>query len=259
MPNLESGGFCCTQISRADRQVMIWTKNPFARACPSIPALKSLSAFDPSLQNNVKQADCLSTGFVIAVSRYLLRPHLQLSELQVLLGLFITPPQDIKERTGVCAQKPPTSRMHRADPLFLSLPAHTGLSGSMNFDEASENEADAEDGTRSLSPNTDGTRPASAASGKDVPVSSSASCQNKNMKSKVDRMCMPPVRNLSALERQLLATAPSWTWPTWRSLWCGQLPVASPSSAASPETRRAWTAGSTPLTSCTWRGRMASG
>ncbi|KAM8739654.1 tubby-related protein 3 isoform 1-T1 [Acanthopagrus schlegelii] len=43
-----------------------------------------------------------------------------------------------------------------------------GLSGSMNFDEASEHEDDAEeDRTSSLSPNTD-TRPASAASGKDA-------------------------------------------------------------------------------------------
>ncbi|XP_030005236.1 tubby-related protein 3 isoform X2 [Sphaeramia orbicularis] len=45
-----------------------------------------------------------------------------------------------------------------------------GLSGSMNFDEASEHEDDAEQGqTRPLSPNTDTTRPASAASGKDIP------------------------------------------------------------------------------------------
>ncbi|XP_075886155.1 tubby-related protein 3 isoform X3 [Nelusetta ayraudi] len=44
-----------------------------------------------------------------------------------------------------------------------------GLSGSMNFDEASENEDEVEDGPRSLSPNADATRPASAASGKDVP------------------------------------------------------------------------------------------
>ncbi|KAM7367280.1 hypothetical protein PAMP_015193 [Pampus punctatissimus] len=44
-----------------------------------------------------------------------------------------------------------------------------GLSGSMNFDEASEHEDDAEEErTRSLSPNTDTTRPSSAASGKDV-------------------------------------------------------------------------------------------
>ncbi|XP_030295799.1 tubby-related protein 3 isoform X3 [Sparus aurata] len=43
-----------------------------------------------------------------------------------------------------------------------------GLSGSMNFDEASEHEDDTEeDRTSSLSPNTD-TRPASAASGKDA-------------------------------------------------------------------------------------------
>lgn len=73
--------------------------------------------------------------------------------------------------------------MRGAEPLSLSLPAHTGLSGSMNFDEASENEADAEDGLRSLSPNTDATRPASAASGKDVPVSFSASCWNKKFQS----------------------------------------------------------------------------
>uniref|UniRef100_A0A671WRR2 Tubby-like protein n=1 Tax=Sparus aurata TaxID=8175 RepID=A0A671WRR2_SPAAU len=45
-----------------------------------------------------------------------------------------------------------------------------GLSGSMNFDEASEHEDDTEeDRTSSLSPNTD-TRPASAASGKDDAV-----------------------------------------------------------------------------------------
>ncbi|XP_040006887.1 tubby-related protein 3 isoform X1 [Xiphias gladius] len=44
-----------------------------------------------------------------------------------------------------------------------------GLSGSMNFDEASEHEDDVEEErTRSMSPNTDTTRPASAASGKDV-------------------------------------------------------------------------------------------
>ncbi|XP_041820239.1 tubby-related protein 3 isoform X2 [Chelmon rostratus] len=44
-----------------------------------------------------------------------------------------------------------------------------GLSGSMNFDEASEHEDDVEEErTRSLSPNTDGTRPSSAASGKDI-------------------------------------------------------------------------------------------
>lgn len=45
-----------------------------------------------------------------------------------------------------------------------------GLCGSMNFDEASEHEDDLEEErTRSLSPNTDTTRPTSAASGKDVP------------------------------------------------------------------------------------------
>ncbi|XP_040886091.1 tubby-related protein 3 isoform X1 [Toxotes jaculatrix] len=44
-----------------------------------------------------------------------------------------------------------------------------GLSGSMNFDEASEHEDDVEEErSRSLSPHTDTTRPASAASGKDV-------------------------------------------------------------------------------------------
>ncbi|CAK6950019.1 tubby-related protein 3 isoform X2 [Scomber scombrus] len=44
-----------------------------------------------------------------------------------------------------------------------------GLSGSMNFDESSEHEDDAEEErTRSLSPNADTTRPSSAASGKDV-------------------------------------------------------------------------------------------
>lgn len=48
-----------------------------------------------------------------------------------------------------------------------------GLSGSMNFDEASEHEDDLEEErTRSLSPNADTTRPSSAASGKDVSVSS---------------------------------------------------------------------------------------
>ncbi|XP_033470518.2 tubby-related protein 3 isoform X3 [Epinephelus lanceolatus] len=45
-----------------------------------------------------------------------------------------------------------------------------GLSGSMNFDESSEHEDDAEEErTRSLTPNADSTRPASAASGKDTP------------------------------------------------------------------------------------------
>ncbi|CAJ1054689.1 tubby-related protein 3 isoform X2 [Xyrichtys novacula] len=45
-----------------------------------------------------------------------------------------------------------------------------GLCGSMNFDEASEHEDDTEEErTRSMSPNTDATRPASAASGKDIP------------------------------------------------------------------------------------------
>lgn len=45
-----------------------------------------------------------------------------------------------------------------------------GLSGSMNFDEASEHEDDVEEErTRSLSPNADTTRPGSAASGKDLP------------------------------------------------------------------------------------------
>lgn len=42
----------------------------------------------------------------------------------------------------------------------------------MNFDEASEQEDDVEEEqTRPLSPNTDTTRPASASSGKDIPVS----------------------------------------------------------------------------------------
>ncbi|XP_059182250.1 tubby-related protein 3 [Centropristis striata] len=46
-----------------------------------------------------------------------------------------------------------------------------GLSGSMNFDESSEHEDDAEeDRVRSLSPNADTTRPSSAASGKDEAV-----------------------------------------------------------------------------------------
>ncbi|XP_028256220.1 tubby-related protein 3 isoform X2 [Parambassis ranga] len=45
-----------------------------------------------------------------------------------------------------------------------------GLCGSMNFDESSEHEDDTEEErTRSLSPNTDSTRPASASSFKDVP------------------------------------------------------------------------------------------
>ncbi|XP_034719133.1 tubby-related protein 3 isoform X2 [Etheostoma cragini] len=45
-----------------------------------------------------------------------------------------------------------------------------GLSGSMNFDEASEHEDDVEEErTHSLSPNADTTRPSSAASGKDIP------------------------------------------------------------------------------------------
>lgn len=43
----------------------------------------------------------------------------------------------------------------------------------MNFDEPSDPEGDTEEERpRSLSPNTDTTRPSSAASGKDVPVSS---------------------------------------------------------------------------------------
>ncbi|XP_029317589.1 tubby-related protein 3 isoform X3 [Cottoperca gobio] len=50
-----------------------------------------------------------------------------------------------------------------------------GLSGSMNFDEASEHEDDGEEErTRSLSPSAD-TRPVSAASGKDVPEVSGGS------------------------------------------------------------------------------------
>ncbi|XP_033845790.1 tubby-related protein 3 isoform X2 [Periophthalmus magnuspinnatus] len=45
-----------------------------------------------------------------------------------------------------------------------------GLSDTMNFDEASEHEDDLEDGqTHSLSPQADANRPASAASGKDIP------------------------------------------------------------------------------------------
>ncbi|TKS90541.1 Tubby-related protein 3 [Collichthys lucidus] len=45
-----------------------------------------------------------------------------------------------------------------------------GLCGSMNFDEASDNEDDTEEErTRSLSPKPDTTRPSSAASGKDTP------------------------------------------------------------------------------------------
>ncbi|XP_041636193.1 tubby-related protein 3 isoform X1 [Cheilinus undulatus] len=44
-----------------------------------------------------------------------------------------------------------------------------GLCGSMNFDEDSEHEDDVEEGRmRSMSPNTDTTRPSSAASGKDI-------------------------------------------------------------------------------------------
>lgn len=66
----------------------------------------------------------------------------------------------------------------------------------MNFDEASENEGDSEDGPRSLSPNTDATRPASAASGKNVPVSSCTSCRNqKQAAEKVDRMFVSAFRS----------------------------------------------------------------
>lgn len=58
---------------------------------------------------------------------------------------------------------------------FTSSPS-PGLSGSMNFDEASEHEDDVdEERSRSLSPNAD-TRPASAASGQDIPVSSPTHC-----------------------------------------------------------------------------------
>lgn len=148
-----------------------------------------------SFKTAKKASFCLLTGFATAVSRYLLRLPLQLSEPQVLLGLFITPPQDIKERRQAFTQNLPTSRMCSAKPLFFSLLAHTGLSGSMNFDEASENEGDVEDGPRSLSSNTDSTRPASAASGKDVPVSCSVSCWNKNIVKYVDGMFVLPVRN----------------------------------------------------------------
>ncbi|XP_069020938.1 tubby-related protein 3 isoform X3 [Embiotoca jacksoni] len=49
-----------------------------------------------------------------------------------------------------------------------------GLCGSMNFDEASEHEEDAEEErTRSLPSHTDTNSPSSAASGKDIPVSGS--------------------------------------------------------------------------------------
>lgn len=40
-----------------------------------------------------------------------------------------------------------------------------------------------------------------------------------------------------------------------RSLRCGRPPKVSPSSAASHGTRRAWTGGCTPPTSCTWTAR----
>lgn len=62
---------------------------------------------------------------------------------------------------GLCASlKPPL------------LPPSPGLCGSMNFDEASDQEDDTEEErTRSLSPKPDTTRPSSAASGKDTPVS----------------------------------------------------------------------------------------
>lgn len=47
-----------------------------------------------------------------------------------------------------------------------------GLSGSLNFDEASDHDDDAEgDQTPSLSPDTDTNRPTSATSGKNTPVS----------------------------------------------------------------------------------------
>lgn len=47
-----------------------------------------------------------------------------------------------------------------------------GLSGSLNFDEASDHDDNAEGGqTPSLSPDTDTNRPTSATSGKNTPVS----------------------------------------------------------------------------------------
>jgi len=56
-----------------------------------------------------------------------------------------------------------------------------GLSGSMNFDEDSEREDDAEEErSRSLSPKAGNTRPASAASGKDIPVSSAVKAAAAN-------------------------------------------------------------------------------
>lgn len=116
----------------------------------------------------------MKTGFITAVSRYLPRLPLQPLELEVLLRLFITRCKISK--SGEKLSHKTHKVLHSAKLLFLSLPAHTGLSGSMNFDEASENEGDAEDGSRSLSPNTDTTRPASATSGKEVPVSCSLSC-----------------------------------------------------------------------------------
>lgn len=65
---------------------------------------------------------------------------------------------------------------------FTSSPS-PGLSGSMNFDETSEHEDEEEERTRSLSPNASTTRPSSAASGKDVPVSSThQQASNSNCK-----------------------------------------------------------------------------
>lgn len=57
----------------------------------------------------------------------------------------------------------------------------------MNFDESSEHEDSAEEERpRSLSPHTDTTRPSSAASGKDVPVSSSIKQQASYMNKHID-------------------------------------------------------------------------
>lgn len=65
----------------------------------------------------------------------------------------------------------------------------------MNFDEASEHEDDVEEErTRSLSPNTDTTRPASAASGKDIPVSSLINAPYQQA-SNVDYITPIPVLN----------------------------------------------------------------
>lgn len=83
-------------------------------------------------------------------------------------GLDHSPPADIPYNPPY-KDKGLKSRVFYGRPL-LPLP---GLCGSMNFDEASEHEEDAEEErTRSLSPHADPTRPASSASSKEVSVSS---------------------------------------------------------------------------------------